>query len=174
MVRRVVTGLDGSGKPVVVSDGEPPRSRKYAHTPGFANSVIWATALPVNPGVDTTTDLASLVPSPGATVAMTVTFPPDAVFAAPGFDFAAAGAEQLEASPGLAELFEPDAPGMHTTPTIDYGIVIEGQLVLDLDNGETAVLNQGDVIVQNATRHAWRNPGTTPATLFVVLVGAER
>ncbi len=75
------------------------------------------------------------------------------------------------AVPGLAELFEPDNPGMHTTPTVDYGVVLEGEIVLDLDAGETTLLRPGDVVVQNGTRHAWRNPGTRPATVFFVLIG---
>ena len=53
-----------------------------------------------------------------------------------------------------------------------YGVVLSGEIVLDLDGGETAVLKPGDIVVQNATRHAWRNLGTEPATLFFVLIGA--
>ena len=61
---------------------------------------------------------------------------------------------------------------MHTTPTVDYGVVLEGEIVLDLGAGESALLRAGDVVVQNGTRHAWRNPGTSPATVFFVMVGA--
>jgi quercetin dioxygenase-like cupin family protein len=43
-----------------------------------------------------------------------------------------------------------------------------------LDDGETVALKAGDVVIQNATRHAWRNPGTKPATLIFVLIGARR
>ncbi|TPQ17301.1 cupin domain-containing protein [Streptomyces sporangiiformans] len=172
MVRRVVTGISASGKPVVVSDGEPPRTRQYTHTPGFANSLVWSTAAPAAPSADPTAAIRSWVPGPGETIALTVTFPPASVYADPSFNPAAAGAEQLEATPGLAELFEPDAPGMHTTPTVDYGVVLQGEIVLDLDGGEVATLGPGDIVVQNSTRHAWRNPGTEPATVFFVLIGA--
>jgi len=172
MVRRVVTGVSASGKPVIVSDGEPPRSRQYAHTPGFANSLVWTTAAPAVPATDPTAALRHWVPGPGETIALAVTFPPDSVFADPGFDPAAAGAEQLATTPGLAELFEPDAPGMHTTPTVDYAVVLAGEIVLDLDGGETTLLGAGDIVVQNGTRHAWRNPGSAPATVFFVLMGA--
>ncbi|MFI5798104.1 cupin domain-containing protein [Streptomyces sp. NPDC051677] len=172
MVRRVVTGVDPSGKPVIVSDGEPPVTRQYTHTPGFARSLVWTTTAPPAPSADPTESVKSYVPAPGETIALTVTFAPASVYAEPGFDPAAAGAEQLEATPGLAELFELDNPGMHTTPTVDYGVVLSGELVLDLDGGETAVLKPGDLIVQNGTRHAWRNLGTEPATAFFVLIGA--
>ncbi|WP_406281092.1 cupin domain-containing protein [Nocardia sp. NBC_00881] len=114
--------------------------------------------------------IRSWVPSPGETIALTVTFPPASVYADPSFDRASAAAEQREITPGLAELFEPENPGMHTTPTIDYGVVLDGEIVLDLD-GDSTVLRAGDIVVQNSTRHAWRNPGTTPATVFFVLIG---
>ncbi|WP_133917388.1 cupin domain-containing protein [Streptomyces sp. NBC_00582] len=172
MVRRVVTGVSPSGKPVIVSDGEPPRTRRYTHTPGFARSLVWNTSAPAVPSEDPTADLVSFVPAPGETIALTVTFPPASVYADPAWDPAAAGAEQLEATPGLTELFEPDNPGMHTTPTVDYGVVLSGEIVLDLDGGETAVLRPGDLVVQNATRHAWRNTTSEPATMFFVLMGA--
>jgi mannose-6-phosphate isomerase-like protein (cupin superfamily) len=172
MVRRVVTGLSESGKAVIVSDGEPPVSRRRVHVPGFADALVWRTGVPARPSAEASEQLRSWVPGPGETIAMTVTFPPDGVYADPAFDAAAARAEQLRENPGLAELFEADKPGMHTTPTVDYAVVLEGEIVLDLDTGETARLRPGDVVVQNGTRHAWRNPGASPATLFVVLVGA--
>ena len=126
--------------------------------------------MPPEASADPTEALRSWVPGAGETIAQTVTFPPDSVYADPAFDFAAARAEQLTAVPGLAELFEADNPGMHTTPTVDYGVVLEGEIVLDLGAGESA-LRAGDVVVQNGTRHAWRNPGTGPATVFFVMVG---
>jgi mannose-6-phosphate isomerase-like protein (cupin superfamily) len=170
MVRRVVTGLSESGKAVIVSDGEPPVSRRRVHVPGFA--LMWRTDVAPRPSAEASGQPRSWVPGPGETIAMTVTFPPDGVYTDPAFDAAAARAEQLREIPGLAELFEADKPGMHTTPTVDYAVVLEGEIVLDLDAGETARLRPGDAVVQNGTRHAWRNPGASPATLFVVLVGA--
>jgi mannose-6-phosphate isomerase-like protein (cupin superfamily) len=172
MVRRVVTGISESGKAVIVSDGEPPLSRRRVHVPGFADALVWRTAIPARPSAEPSEEPRSWVPDPGETIAMTVTFPPDSVYTDPGFDAASARAEQLRASPGLAELFEPDKPGMHTTPTVDYAVMLEGDVVLDLDAGETTLLHPGDVVVQNGTRHAWRNPGSSPATVFFVLIGA--
>ena len=61
---------------------------------------------------------------------------------------------------------------MHTTPTVDYGIVLEGEIWLELDNGQLWKLKKHDIIVQNGTRHAWRNPSSSPATLAFVLIGA--
>jgi mannose-6-phosphate isomerase-like protein (cupin superfamily) len=172
MTRRIVTGVSPDGKPIIVSDGPPPRSRTHVATPGMANTLVWSTASPPQRAAeDQTSELASWVPGPGETVALVVTFPPDSVFSDQTFDPAAAHAENLVAVPGLAELFEQDAPGMHTTPTVDYGVVLEGQIVLDLETESTA-LQPGDVVVQNGTRHAWRNPTDEPATVFFVLLGA--
>ena len=172
MVRRVVTGLSESGKAVIVTDGEPPISRRRVHVPGFADALVWTTAVPPHPSTERSGQPRSWLPSPGETIAMTVTFPPDSVYADPGFDRAAARSEQLSAVPGLAERFEADNPGMHTTPTVDYAVVLDGEVVLDLDAGETTLLHPGDVVVQNGTRHAWRNPSEAPATVFFVLIGA--
>ena len=72
-------------------------------------------------------------------------------------------AENLAVSPGLAERFEPD--GRHATPTIDYGIVLDGEIWLELDNGVETRLGPFDIFVQNGTRHAWRNKSDRPATL---------
>jgi quercetin dioxygenase-like cupin family protein len=172
MVRRVVTGLSESGKAVIVSDGEPPISRRRVHVPGFVDALVWRTAVPARPSTEPSEEPQSWLPGPGETIAMTVTFPSDRVYTDAGFDPVAAREEQLRAVPGLAELFEADKPGMHTTPTVDYAVVLDGELVLDLDAGKTTRLRPGDVVVQNGTRHAWRNPGSTPATIFVVLIGA--
>lgn len=171
MVRRVVTGADSAGLSVIKEDG-PTAATVYKHTPGFESSVVWTTAAPPTArGMEAAAPPQSFVPGPGESIALTVTFPPDSVFGASDFDPAAAVAENLANTPGLADLFEPDAPGMHTTSTIDYAVVLSGTVVLEVDNNQTAELHPGDVIVQNGVRHAWRVPGDEPATIFVVLIG---
>ncbi|GAA4025110.1 cupin domain-containing protein [Streptomyces plumbiresistens] len=177
MIRRVVTEATRQGGSGVAQDGEPPRTSHSKHTPGFAVSLIWETTADTTVGgdsADPTVTTHSFVPAPGETRALTVAFPPDSVAAGPDFDPAAAGAEQLRILPGLAELFEADAPGMHRTDSVDYCVVLNGNIELDLGDGENAKLAAGDVVVQNGTRHAWRNPGTDPATMLFVLVGAPR
>lgn len=67
-----------------------------------------------------------------------------------------------------------DNPGMHTSDSIDYDVVMEGEIHLELDDGESKKLSRGDVVVQNGTRHAWRNKSDKPATMLFVLVGAHR
>jgi quercetin dioxygenase-like cupin family protein len=67
---------------------------------------------------------------------------------------------------------EADAPGFHTTQTIDYVVLLSGQVWLVVDEDE-ALLGPGDTVIQLGSRHAWQNRGTQPATLAVVLVGAK-
>jgi hypothetical protein len=176
-IRRVVTGLDAAGRATVVSDGPPPRSHDLVHVPGMSTALLWATA-PGAPleagGADPTPRLVSQLPRPGGTCFVIVRFPPDSVFTDPGFDATAADAEQRLASPGIAERFEPDNPGMHTTDSVDYIVVLAGQVWLELDDGQLTRLQAGDTVVQNGTRHAWRNLSTEPVTLAVVQVGVTR
>ena len=169
-IRRVVTGHDPSGTAAVVSDGLAPRTHDYRHIPGMSATVVWATA-PGQPAdaTDPTPGLRSQLPGPGGTCFVIVRFPPDDVLGAA--DPVAAGAEHRMASPGLAERFEPGNPGMHVTDSVDYVLVLDGEIWLDLDDGKMTRLGAGDTVIQNATRHAWRNLGDSPATLAVVHVG---
>ncbi|KAI9877884.1 MAG: hypothetical protein M1830_002513 [Pleopsidium flavum] len=67
------------------------------------------------------------------------------------------------------------APHMHRTQSLDYGVVVAGEVELLLDGGEKRVLGAGDVVVQRATMHAWRNPSETEwARMMFVLVGCEK
>ena len=101
-----------------------------------------------------------------------MTFPPASVFADPSFDGEAAREEALIRLRGLADHFEKEDPAMHKTNTVDYAIVYDGEIWMELDNGETLHLRRGDVVVQNGTRHAWRNKGTKPVTMLFFLNGA--
>jgi hypothetical protein len=174
--RRVVTSHSSTGKAVFASDGPVPTT-SFEHVPGFSNTLIWRTPprVPLPAGsADPTININSLVPEPGATHLMLVTFPPDSVMASADFDPAAAGAEYSALLPGLAEKFEMDNPGMHTTDTVDYGILLEGEIHLELDDGVNRKLQVHDIVIQNGTRHAWRNRSNTAAKMLFVLVGAVR
>jgi mannose-6-phosphate isomerase-like protein (cupin superfamily) len=175
-IRRVVTVKNKNGKSMVALDGPSPAERALKHTPGFVSRPMWFTRAPTRMSSDRS-DAAlgtkTLLPGPGESSFMVVTFPPDSVFGGPDFNPALSGAEFLEAVPGIADRMEPDNPGMHSTPTVDYGIVLDGEVWLELDDGETVHLKQHDVVVQNGARHAWRNKGNKPVTMAFVLVGAQ-
>jgi hypothetical protein len=175
VLRRIVTGHDEIGKSIVVCDGSIPRFRRRETVPGASTSLAWSTepGAPIpRDGADPTGEVTTFVPQAGGTRFIVLTLPPDEVYASPGFDAAAAAAERKESSPGLAELFEPDNPGMHTTPTVDYVIVLSGEIWLELDDGHLTRLEAGDIVVQNGTRHAWRNKSDGITTIAFVLIGA--
>jgi mannose-6-phosphate isomerase-like protein (cupin superfamily) len=175
MVRRIVTA-ERNGKSVVVADGQVENTHDYTTVPGFRTTLAWATTgpEPVLPfvGPDPVADAASMLPAPHGTRVIVVQFPPDSVMAAPGFDGAAAGAEYAKYLPGLAETFDTDGSGFHRTTTLDYDVILSGELWLELDDGEVRHLQAGDVVIQNGTRHAWRNRTETPAVMLSVLIGA--
>jgi hypothetical protein len=176
-IRRIVTGHNAQGQAIFVSDSAPPRTAVFKSIPGHACAQVWATSpgatLPHQDG-DPTLERGALVPGPGGTSMLIVSFPPDAVMADPTRDPAVVGAELGPALPGLIERFEPDNPGMHTTDTVDYGIVLDGELWLELDNGAEKLVRSGDVVIQNGTRHAWRNRTDRLAKVAFVMVGRER
>lgn len=176
--RRVVTGKNAAGKSVVVSDGASPREMALKHTPGFVSAPMWTIAGTPQLAADGKDPMSvpgsSLLPGPGGSSFMLVTFPPDNVMMSAEFNPALAGPEHLVAAPGIAETFEMDNPGMHTTPTVDYACIIDGEIVLELDDGVTVQLKKGDTVVQQGARHAWRNPSSKSATLVFVLLGAAK
>jgi hypothetical protein len=173
-VRRVVTGHDADGRAIVASDTQVDGVRP-ALAPGLEMHKLW--------GGDT----APSFPDDGSQPPSHAYFPPVGGFrfgmfsvpptsgatARPPEDLAAAAAEFEAALPGLAAHMEPDAPGMHTTSTIDFEVVLEGEVWLELDDGVEVHLRPGDTVVQNGTRHAWRNHGDAPARLAVFIVGAH-
>lgn len=75
--------------------------------------------------------------------------------------------------PGLLRYMDPSDPGMHTSDTIDFEVVLEGTVVLELDDGAEVTLHGGDTGVQNGTRYRWKNPGETPARLALFICGAN-
>jgi len=174
-MRRVITGSAG-GKAAFLADGEPANQHVYEGWPGHATSVIWSTAaaaaLPVSreqepqPG-------AVVAPAPGETRLMIVRFPPDSIFADPRFDGPGYEAEAAFHLKGLIDAFEPQGNGMHRTASIDYDVVLEGEIWLELDDGAETCLRAGDVVIQGGVRHAWRNKGERDAVMLFVLIGVE-
>jgi hypothetical protein len=171
MPRRVVTGRDAEGRSVFVSDGEV-TGKSLATNPGMLLYDVWGVdgrfPLPTDGGKPS---YSTFFPPAEGFRSMVVEFPPDAP-PAEDLDLEAAGPAIEADFPGLLEHMEPDAPGMHTTRTIDIGVVLTGEIWLELDDGAEVHLKPGDVVVQNGTRHAWRNKSAAPCTMAFALVGA--
>jgi mannose-6-phosphate isomerase-like protein (cupin superfamily) len=176
-IRRVVTGHTPGGKSVFASDGPPPLVRTAPGRDDLGIIAVWATdhGMTAVPGSDDPTpSMVTYVPGPGGTRLLVTVLPPDS--GGPGaVPSQLAGASPAAAGfPGLNEAMEADNPGMHTTDTVDYDIIMSGELWLELDDGQTVHLKPGDIVIQTGTRHAWRNRGTEPCVMYSVLVGAPR
>jgi len=174
-IRRVVTGTDSEGKSVFVSDGPAPHSHDFEFQPGQAQTRIWFTDQPPTtrpPAGEPTSVSGPVVAAPGGASFVVVQYAPDSVVHDPRFDPARLGGELKTFAPDLAAAFEPDAPGMHRTASVDYGVVVSGEIWLELDDGAEARLLPGDTVVQIAARHAWRNKTDRPAVVAFVITGA--
>ena len=173
-IRRIVTGHDEQGHSVFVSDDFAPRAQSFVSIPGHAMAHLWTT--PAHPALgqsrDPTLDHASLIPSQGGTSIAMFDFPPDTVMQNP-VDGVQAFGELSAALPGLIDTFEPENPGMHTTATIDYVIILQGEMWLELDNGQSRLVKKGDIVIQNGTRHAWRNKSERIARALFVMIGVS-
>ena len=173
-IRCVVTGQEASGKSVFVRD-EAVAPVTLGLLPGFEFHRLWGS------------ESAVALPSDGSAPAHPGYFPPKNGFrfgfftippettreSAPA-DLGPAFAELREKLPGMAEVLERENPGMHTTDTVDFDVVVSGEVVLELDDGREVLLKAGDCVVQNGTRHAWRNRSSENCVIAVTLVGAER
>jgi quercetin dioxygenase-like cupin family protein len=142
-VRRVVTGHDKDGKAIVEVDEEV--TNVVSSRPGAEASVIWTSqGFPVdNDGFEEMNNRAS-----GTTLAGGTVF------------------RVLRLEPG-------NTPRMHRTDSIDYAIVMEGEIDMELDDGNSVHLKQGDVLVQRGTVHNWSNRGTAPCTIAFILIDAK-
>lgn len=175
MTRRVVTGVDANGKSVFVNDAELDVTT-LTLLPGTAISEVWASALvPTGRTSIASPGMATYFPPPGGVRYGLWTFPPEegAGVLPDGVDIGAALGELEATLPGLSAHMEPDSPGMHTTQTVDVGLVLSGEIDLELDDGAFTHLSAGDFVIQNGTRHAWRNRSGAPTTMAFVLIGAQ-
>jgi hypothetical protein len=174
-IRRVVTATNYRGKSVIMSDGPAPFSHDFVGMPGQAQTRVWFSAdIPATtaPAEEPTDATGPVLPGPGGASFVVVQYAPDSVVTDPRFQPDLLSDELATYAPDLAEAFEPDEPGMHRTPSVDYGVVIEGEIWLELDDGVQTHLLPGDTVVQLGTRHAWRNKSDRPAVVAFVMTGA--
>ncbi len=172
-VRRVVTGHDADGKAVFVGD-ELVDPVTTALAPQSEFHQLWGfDRPPAFPDDGSQPAWASFFPPAGGFRFLFFCVPPDGTPVPEGVDVGAALAEYEAKLPGLLAHNEPDAPGMHKTATVDVEVVLSGEVWLELDDGAEVHLKPGDTVVQNGTRHAWRNHGTEVARLAAILVGTE-
>ncbi len=173
-VRRVATGHDAQGRAVLSEDAAVPMTVPPL-MPGVGFHFLWhRAAAPVFPDAGRPDAEGPYFPQAGGVRFVVFTIPAERQPPPPGTDLAAARAETEALLPGLLGTMEPENPGMHRSDTIDFVYVLEGEVVLELDAGRETLLRAGDTVVQNGTRHAWRNRSGKTCRLLVVMAGAER
>jgi len=172
-IRRVVTGCDAKGKAIVALDGVPTNVRVRKASGGLISTLLWATD-------ETPADISGLNdradrqvgvgPSNCGSVFRIVDFPPTT------------GAEAMDNEAVIREMGISHSvakegetvrhPLMHRTRSIDYAIVMSGEMDMLLDDSEVH-LSAGDVLVQQGTNHAWVNRGSETCRIAFVLIDAE-
>jgi mannose-6-phosphate isomerase-like protein (cupin superfamily) len=172
-MRRIVTG-HRNGKSVILDDTEMP----FQFMPQGEWVIPWGTLgipnVPLEEG-EYEKHLSQMsqraargrVPDPGETVVIISRFLPDEEF------LREARNKGIDPVEEWRKHFK-DEYGMHTTNTIDYDIILSGEIWIEVDNGAEVHLKQGDCVIQNGTRHAWRNRGSAPCVMASVMVGAKR
>ena len=172
-VRRVVTGHDEAGRSVVIEDGAAPRVFALDGR-GSAFVELWttrATPAPIDRASgEPPEEGVRLYPPANGTRLRVVDFPPEdeSVLAQLTPEFVRGAFAALGAEDAIPEGDSPH-PLMHRHETVDYGLVLEGELVLVLDGGETP-LRAGDVVIQRGTSHAWANRSGRMARMAFILI----
>jgi hypothetical protein len=172
--RRIVTGHNAAGRSCIIEDGPSPATLTMDTRPGYRNVNIWRTTespVEVNAS-DTVVDHSGVLPPKNGTVIRVIDIPPEhpdpaererqtrAVFAAMFPDAA-------------HRATHPRHPGMHVTATVDYAILLQGELVAILEEGEIT-MRAGDILVQRGTMHAWANRSRAIARIAFVLIDGGR
>jgi quercetin dioxygenase-like cupin family protein len=176
-IRRVVTGHDASGKAVVLEDGPAPAVRTNPKRPGHISTDLWKTsASPVvvrREEADPTAGAKQIHPPPHGTVFRISEIAPETESIR---NMDASQAKEVFKAMGNenASTFGQNQrhPFMHRTQTIDYAVVLEGEIVMLLDE-EDVHLKAGDVVIQRGTNHAWSNRSDKPAKMLYVLIDGE-
>ena len=178
--KRALTGRDEAGKSVFKSFDVTPKVVEIDASPGLTFYELYMTeGVPALTGLEPDPMLkgTKAFPGPGGTMFRLISYPPkrpEGWKPPPGVTPESGLRELSEKVPGMGDVFERGVPGMHTSDTIDYGVVVRGEMTLELDDGQKVHLRQGDCIVQNGTRHRWRNPLPEPCLMAFISVGGKR
>jgi len=172
-VRRVVTGLNTQGRARVVSDALV-AGLQAPSLPGSGMHYVWGA------------DQKESVPTDGTQGKWTDHFPSADGYRVIYFTMAPKTAASREKAmtpeeaaeaedkfPGLHETFDEKDAGMHASVTVDVGVILSGEVELELDDGHVVRLTAGNVVIQNGTNHKWSNPGDTEAAIAFILLGAH-
>lgn len=174
MIRLVVAAENEKGRSHFAYDGPPQAVRTLSERPGYRVSNLWTTVRAPAPVKDPmrVAEIKGLVPQRGGTILRVIDYPPEPrdpverekMFKAMWAKIFPDGAHLPANAPH---------PGMHATDTVDYAIVLEGEIYAVMDDGET-LLRAGDVLIQCGTLHAWSNRSNRYARIAFILIDGER
>ena len=170
-IRRVLTGHDSDGKSIIMTDGIAPNVLEMESMPGLALTDLWETngAPASNEGnADAAERKVHLEPPKNGTILRIVEFPPDSQWRQ------SADARKAFNSIGAGHASDRHSadPMMHKTSTVDYIVVLKGEIWAIMDKGET-LLKAGDILVQRGTNHSWSVRTNEPCVVAAVLVSAK-
>lgn len=166
-VRRIVTGHDAQNRAIIASDGSPTRIFDNLGEVGLVFHEVWNT--PASPAPIDRNDAEPgetrlmLAPPPGGTRIRVLDIPPDKGDVDFDVLFDNIGGSDAHAAEGKRHA------SFHRTRTIDYGIVLSGEITLLMDVGET-VVHAGDIVIQRGTNHGWVNRTDRPCRIAFILV----
>jgi quercetin dioxygenase-like cupin family protein len=175
-IRRVVTGHDRNGKAVVVSDGPATAVRSHPNRAGHKSTDIWkTTSMPVTIAAqepDPTQGPRDFVPANGTKIRIAEIPPEPESFRS----LTPAQVREVFRSGGNegASTFGENQrhPFMHRTESLDYAVVLEGEIVMLLDD-EDVHLKAGDIVIQRGTNHAWSNRSGKPVRMLYILIDGK-
>ena len=172
-IRRIITGDGADGRSRIVEDAPAKAIRTSPERPGFRAVNIWRTEeTPARiSAADSLSNQKGILPPKNGTILRIIDFPPEPK-----------DPEELKRRlhatfGGMWSDAKHDAgarhPGMHTTETVDYAIVLEGEIWAVMDEGET-LMRAGDVLIQRGTNHSWANRSEKTARIAFVLIDGRR
>jgi mannose-6-phosphate isomerase-like protein (cupin superfamily) len=169
-IRRIVTGHDDAGKAVVLSDG-PARNVKVRKATGNVSMLLWVTdetPADISANADRADREIGTAPPANGSILRTVDFPPVTP------EVAAISHADVMREMDLGRHVPEGArhPFMHRTRSVDYAIVLKGEIDMLLDDSEVH-LKAGDILVQQGTNHAWVNNGKETCRIAFILIDAQ-
>lgn len=172
-VRRIVTGHTADGRSVVISDGVADAVAENKDWPGRGITFLWKSdTAPADNQAPASSPLSILPNSVGSTFIISQIPPEAEIGAMDGTRQARLADPTARAGKGLIQRDTRRHPGMHATDTLDYIVLLAGEMTMLLDEGEV-VLRPFDVLIQRGTNHAWINRGSQTAVMATVVIAAE-
>ena len=173
-IHRVVTGHDADGKAIVASNGPLPTIVELSSIPGMVFHEVWetrGTPAPIDNAADPTVGpLMHSAPRHGTRIRF-VDMPPDAEYLVDGEAQMKQLFDEVNDPKGLTRKSDSPHPMMHRSEAVDYGIVLDGEMTLVLDDSAVP-LRAGSVVIQRGTNHAWANrSGKVCRMLFIQIDG---